>query len=599
MTILIGQKLKPSWHYLAAALLALVGAVVVQELWLADLSVPLLYSNDGIGNAMGLKCAMESGSYSENSFLGAPYGVSGTVWMTGDLSTLITQLWIARVVGNWAIAVNLFYLLTFPTVAVASLFVFRRLGIDRVTALACSVLFTLLPFHFFRGERHIVLSNYVCIPFACLLGTWIYTKPNLLARLRPRRGFLAGKRGALSAIVLIGAVLIGTANVYYVVFAISMFVVAGVAGVVAQRSWRPLGSAASVAALTGGLFLTVIAPSIVYNIGHGQKVVAVNRVASDATKYGLRIADLILPVNGHRIPAFRAFKDEYNDKGTSSSKTEVDFSTLGLVSTIGLFSLGGALVTARRRRAKFAAAAISVTWLIAFAGVGGLAAIVAMINPAFRSTNRASVIIAFLSLYVVAHLLDRLRVRWYRANVFVWAYPVTVAAIVLLGVADQTTPGFIPPYAELTASVRSDERFTRRVESMVPKGSMIFEIPYEYFPESGPPDYDEARGYLHSKDLRWSYGSLLNSKNDQWLASHFDAPISKAFVDRVAAEGFAGIWVQVSRYQDMNQLSGDLAALRGVLGELPIASDDQNMLYFDLQAYRSRMRNSTDSLFAR
>ena len=47
-----------------------------------------------------------------------------------------------------AVVVNVFYLLTFPLVGLAAYLVLRRLTVSPAVAIACSILYTVLPYHF-------------------------------------------------------------------------------------------------------------------------------------------------------------------------------------------------------------------------------------------------------------------------------------------------------------------------------------------------------------------------------------------------------------------------------------------------------------------
>ena len=52
-------------------------------------------------------------------------------------------------------------------------------------------------------------------------------------------------------------------------------------------------------------------PSLAH-FGHSGAAVAIRRQASDADQYALRIAQVVLPVSGHRLFALEALKTEYN-----------------------------------------------------------------------------------------------------------------------------------------------------------------------------------------------------------------------------------------------------------------------------------------------
>ena len=73
------------------------------------------------------------------------------------------------------VAFNLYYLSTFIMNALGMFFVLRVLRINIYIAVACSLIFTFLPFHFWRLP-HTFYSGYFFIPF------WIYVSISLFRR---------------------------------------------------------------------------------------------------------------------------------------------------------------------------------------------------------------------------------------------------------------------------------------------------------------------------------------------------------------------------------------------------------------------------------
>src|SRR5205823_8165394 len=127
--------------------------------------------------------------------------------------------------------------------------------------------------------------------------------------------------------------------------------------------------------------------------------------------------------------------------------------------------------------------------------------------------NRISVFIGFYALVTVGLGLDWLvrRSRPFPRK----SLAVSGAAIVLVaaGVLDQTSSAIVPDSRDTAAAWSSDDVFVHRIERTLGPGGAVFELPYLPFPEgelSVPPygmvDYDPFRGFLHSKDLSWSYG---------------------------------------------------------------------------------------------
>jgi phosphoglycerol transferase len=141
----------------------------------------------------------------------------------------------------------------------------------------------------------------------------------------------------------------------------------------------------------------------------------------------------------------------------------------------------------------------------------------------------------------------------------------------------------MPPYQELKADFNSDATFVRKIEATVPSHTMIFQLPYIPFPESPPVnrmvDYDHLRGYLHSKDLCWSYGAMKGSKVDRWQRDTAGKP-TEEMLSKLRAAGFGGIYIDRFGYADGGvRLESELAR---ALNATPLVSPNQRLLFFSL-----------------
>jgi phosphoglycerol transferase len=106
------------------------------------------------------------------------------------------------------------------------------------------------------------------------------------------------------------------------------------------------------------------------------------------------------------------------------------------------------------------------------------------------------------------------------------------------------------------------------VEGQLAEGASVVQLPHEPFPEPplGPrPIYEPAKGYLHSSDLRWSWGAM-RGRPDDWSALYATRPAAE-LVPAAREAGFEAIVVDKLAYPD-----GGVATesdLRRVLGTEP------------------------------
>ena len=207
---------------------------------------------------------------------------------------------------------------------------------------------------------------------------------------------------------------------------------------------------------------------------------------------------------------------------------------------------------------------------ILIATIGGLAWFFALAGATeLRGWNRISIVIAFLALAWLVLTVDRLlaghlRDRRWRAVVAVGALVVVVA-----GIADQTSKAIVPDRRAYAAEYHADRQYFGAIESRLPRGAAVFQLPYVPYPESGPYvniiDYDPLRPYLNTKDLRWSYGGMRRRASD-WQAVTSAEPAPQ-IVDDAVATGFSGILVDRNGYQDKAEsLTVELAQITGDQG---------------------------------
>src|SRR6187200_609201 len=120
-----GTRRLDLWFAVSAAALSLLAAVLVLRLWEANFRVPLAYSGDANAYGAVVKAIADHGWYLENAQLGAPFGQQ--LYDYPIDSTATGPLLAVELLGlpglSYPPVVNLFFLLTFPVVAVAAFLV--------------------------------------------------------------------------------------------------------------------------------------------------------------------------------------------------------------------------------------------------------------------------------------------------------------------------------------------------------------------------------------------------------------------------------------------------------------------------------------------
>jgi hypothetical protein len=549
---------------------SLAATVLALKLWRADLGVPFAYAGDGNFVHMIVKGIVDHGWYEQNSSLGAPSGqqlYDYPVMNGDDLNAVV--FWALGLFGGSALAMNLFYIATYPLAALAAFLVLRRLGVSGPAAGVCSVLYALLPYHLMRGENHLLLAGYYSVPVAALLALGVLSGQPLFAGWR--------SRATLTTFVLCGLVATASGSFYYSGFAI---VLVAAAAILAWRREALVAGAVVIGAILA-VTLVELSPALAYRAAHGKNGEAFVRPRLGGETYALRFTQLVLPMDAHRVDALGRLTRKYEQK-SPVPQTEATTAALGAVGAVGfLWLLGVALWSILRGAGRLpplhreAAVLTAVAFLVAT--LGGLSTLISAAVPVLRAWNRLSIFIAFFALLAIGLLLDALRRRLPAAGL------AALAAVLVVGFLDQTSDGIVPPYGSTEAAWRSDGDFVRSIEGRLPSRAMVFQLPYMPFPEAGNlqrmSDYDHAKPYLHSSRLRWSYGAMRGRSAD-WAARFKDAPISE-LLPELRRRGFRGIEVDRFGYADNG---GSVEAdLRRRLGEQPLVSPDMRLVFFALR----------------
>ncbi len=608
----IGLSKNRSAQAVAAGVTAILLSLILMT-WLlrldrAHLEIPFADGGDVLLNSALIKSLVDNGWVFRNPYLGAPYGTQFYDFPFYDNLSVALMKVIALFTSNYAMVMNLFFLLTFPLTALTSVFALRNFKVSYPSALVVSLLFAFLPYHFQRGEGHFFLSSYFVVPLMTMVILWVWIGDPARQEDEPGRYSFTQRQIALAVVI---CALVGSTVSYYTFFGTYFLCVAAVVSAIRFRSPKRVAWGLGAAALTFIFLLVNTSPTWLYAMRHGSNPEVAQRAPQESELYGLKLTHLLFPIKEHRVELLRNVRQSYE---RTVPTYEGNTATLGTVGDIGFIFLLGVLFCAIGRGVDtelLSALAVLTFSALLLGTMGGLGVVFSyLVNPQMRAYNRISIYIAFFSLFGVALLLDAVK-RWVGDGTWArYLWYVLLGATLGLGILDQTSHTFAPSYESLKSRFEEQQDFVSQVESSVPPGSMIFEIPNEAFPEVKPIGemraYDELRGYLHSRSLRWSAGAMRGRPEALWPERNgldvgvwkrdggpqgrggVDLELSPQALDALAFAGFSGIYIYRQGFGDLGiSLTAQLEAL---LGEHPLESKDRQLVFFNLGSFTAGLR---------
>ena len=595
-------------YYTALALVTTVLTVRAVGLLHHSLSIPLAYAGDALAGGALFKGVMERGWYEFNPDLGAPWGQHYHDFPLADNLHLMAAHVLGYFTAQWPVAYNLYYIATFPLAALAAAWFIRLIGGSRTAAFGVGILYALAPYHFIRNEGHLFLSAYYPVPLAAgLVYLVISGRPLWAARtsshpLNPISWFTP--RTIWTVLIL---ALMGTASSYYSVFTLIFLFFAALMAFVTRRKWRPVAGAAVAALSLIVVMLANMMPDILYTLGKPPNYSGLTRFPSATEIYSLKLSALLLPVPWERITALSDLRQRYDTTFPLPSESPM----LGAVAALGMiFLIVVMFVSPMLRRidadAEFGCWSVQrrLAMLIMFGllvgTVGGFSTFFALlISDNIRGWNRIAIFLSMFALASVALLFDR-GIAWLRRLAHVHSHRwlpgalATTSCLMLVGVGlfDQVPPVQLDQFKADTTEWAHDQTYIDEIQAQVPPNTMIFQLPYVPYPEAGNllklADYDPLRPYLHSTDLRWSYGGVKGRALADWAASASSEPTARMLVE-IGAAKFGGLSIDRAGYTAAadRKLEGEL---RGLLPTAPMVSLDKRFSFWNLKDLEMRLK---------
>lgn len=566
---------KSLWHvflfewkwWLAGAIFSFVLASVLMSGWPAglipNLAYPYSYQGDGLSHSWLVQRAIEGWIF-DNPRSGYPFGSNFLDYPGSDAGNILVLKILGSLAGEYQVAFNLYFLLSFSVIFIASFCVLSAIGLSRSCALSAAVLFVFQYFHFQR-LNHLFYLWYFVVPLFFYTGFSIFYNKNVstLRNWKPIRYLL----------FCCGFIVLASFGVYYAIFGTIIL------GVAALSGWMMSGNIRSISPALVAILFTIVGvlanlgPNLVHKKVNGPNPEVAVRSPVEAEIYGLKMMQLVLPRSRHRVETLAALTYHYNSAYPLVNENET--TTLGVVGTAGFFLLGLFLLaklSGRNIDTRLSLLAMIVLILFLFGTIGGLGALFStLISSSIRGWNRISVFIAFGSIAAFFLALQIFIKNFFSSSRSKIAMIVSAFAIVTVGLYDQTVPVCQPCNDQTKLAYELDRDFVRLIENSVPTNSAIYQLPYMPFPEVAPlhhlGTYDLAAGFLHSKSLHWSYAGMKGREGDLFYRSLAKESIDKQ-LEVIKRLGFSGIYVDRRGFSDNAQALIDYLSV--LLGNPPL-----------------------------
>ena len=552
--------------------LTVIALIFLFQLWDFHPRVPVLYSGDGLLTLNGLRNMRFGGWYWSTQKLGAPFGQDLHDFPAVADNFNLALLWFGiKIFRDEVLTFNLFFFGTYFLNTASGFIGARMLRLNRSVAVLVGVVYSFLPFHFQHGPAHLYLSAYWAIPLwaAFLLRELMGESISPFTQSSFRSWFCNRSTLLLILISLIAA----STGLYYAFF----FLLLATAVLLVRRitqskpfEWVPVSLSIFIA--TSVMALQYF-PIWLYQKQNGNNLSTFVRTIAEVEYYSLKISNLLLPVNGHRISSLADLRDRANQVFLIGEGADA----LGLFGSIGFCALLIVLIvkTSENQRVFLRSLAAFTLIAVLISTVGGFTQLVSTFGfTQLRVMSRMSVVIAFPSIVCFAVLLDRILRN--RNRIMRLSSLLIVGTLALLDM----NPGHqLPSFKETAKSWEHDRSVVARVAESFGSDAMIFQLPIIPFPENPPvvnmTDYEHLKGYLHSSTLRWSYGGVKGRDGDWQKSLSKDPMLLVAELQRLH---FQAIWINRNGYEDRGALLIDQLSSLG----LKLIIKDPNLLVFGL-----------------
>jgi phosphoglycerol transferase len=523
-----------------------------------------MYNGDALSLLSQIKNIRISNSIYGNKLLGFPFGQDlHDIIAPGEIADHFIIWLLQRFSDSDPLTLNLFFFLTFPLVFSGGYVGSRLLKISAPSSTLIGLLYTFLPYHHLRGVGHLYLANYTVVPILVALSVR-QLSTHALASPIPRNlrlsDWLAWLRRASTFVPILLVVLGSMMGMYYAFFGIVLIIFSGILGSITNRTIDRFAFSFLLISTMAVTILLQMLPVLVYQLANGNNLAVVGRSLSDLESYGLKITGLLTPVINHRLDAFA----EFSLKSTFVPIASENTPALGILGSICLLSLFfGSMISAMRgNKSRYLPLAIVAGVSIALGTIGGFAQFGGQFGfTQLRAWNRISVAIAFVAFAAFGKFVDHLKLAMTNLRFSIQFVAVLLVLVSILDMSPRTTsPSALDRDDK---DWLADSVLIQGIEKSFGRKAAVFQFPVMRYPENGPVgkvgDYEHLKGYLHSEQLRWSYGGVKGRTAD-WQQKLPLIPTENS-LRCLRSLGFEALWLNTDGYEDPSEITNVFQSL--------------------------------------
>ena len=490
--------------------------------------------------------------FATSSHYGFPGGMNQNLFPGIDITQNTIASTLSGLFGDPFIGLNLLAIASFPITAVMAVVAFRLVGLTGWWAIALSVSYTFVPYHWGRLLGH------------TYLGTMYAAATGVILALLIGQGRLAPGRANRKFWWLAAAMVLTTAwsNVYYAAFGLLLMFVALIVRIIRgdHLSRLVLGSTPFFATIT--LVLVGFVPSLLARSSEAGAGELGSRFSYESVTLAGSLAMLLLPAPVSQLPYMgyynEAVRGLITDAPPLENVSETNFGTWVLLAAI-VYMIVWWIGTKRHGSSTPPDLRLVMTLLVVtllFFIPWGLNALVAeFISAQIRAWNRLVPTLALLILLSAAVALRRS--RWNR-GAWSLAGPGAVLLIVLI---EQVIP-YRATYMNTVSTFAKDtawaQEYAVATNQAIPQDCGIVQFPAMIYPENGtvPPELNDYEHFwlpLMNRQKDFSYGAVRFSEAAK-ITEDLEVPLTRDSIDRLTSLGFCGVHIDFRGFDRQDRL---------------------------------------------